>query len=417
MKKLLVFGANKNCINKIANDLNWGNYGKEFEIIGFLDNSEKIQNTYIEKGYYYPLNKKRVLPFEHIKVDSVSNISSYEYDYIYIAADAKEAILDQLSELGVALEKILIHTFCLQSGYLNYPDLGNGGKTFEDICPQELLNDNLLFRKYLKEFGELGDIIIGNTYKKRIFQLQLNVIESFIKKDDFLVGGFKYSYHVFSVNPSLFFYECMDIVFGSIDEELDEIYFGEGPYENGNVMIGKEDIVIDAGANYGLFTSVAGKKAQDGHVYAFEPVSRTRKILEYSVDKMENVTIVPRALSDREEIVKMDITDYESNPGGATMTKNSVHKDIEEVKSIRIDTFVKENNIKKIDFIKADIEGAERLLLKGAFETLKTHSPKLAICTYHYDDDPQVLEALIKEANPEYVVEHQFKKLYGYVPK
>jgi hypothetical protein len=78
---------------------------------------------------------------------------------------------------------------------------------------------------------------------------------------------------------------------------------------------------------------------------------------------------------------------------------------------------VKQKNLKKINFIKADIEGAERDMLRGAKETLRTMHPKLAICEYHLPDDPEVLEAIIKEANPNYVIEHKYMKLYAYVPE
>ena len=42
-------------------------------------------------------------------------------------------------------------------------------------------------------------------------------------------------------------------------------------------------------------------------------------------------------------------------------------------------------------------------------------APKLAICTYHYNDDPQVLEEIILKANANYIVKHKWKKLYAYV--
>lgn len=38
-----------------------------------------------------------------------------------------------------------------------------------------------------------------------------------------------------------------------------------------------------------------------------------------------------------------------------------------------VDSWVAKNNIKKIDFLKSDIEGYERYMLKGAQETLKNH--------------------------------------------
>lgn len=102
--------------------------------------------------------------------------------------------------------------------------------------------------------------------------------------------------------------------------------------------------------------------------------------------------------------------------GGNSFMLQAPHHETVTVETTTIDTFVQENNITKIDFIKVDIEGAERLMLKGAKKTLQTLKPKLAICTYHFKDDPMVLEAIIKEANPNYIVNHRWKKLYAYVP-
>lgn len=49
-------------------------------------------------------------------------------------------------------------------------------------------------------------------------------------------------------------------------------------------------------------------------------------------------------------------------------------------------------------FIKMDIEGAERMALEGAKETLKGRNIQLAICTYHRKGDPEYMEALMKKS-------------------
>jgi hypothetical protein len=85
-----------------------------------------------------------------------------------------------------------------------------------------------------------------------------------------------------------------------------------------------------------------------------------------------------------------------------------------EVDTMSLDAFVEEYHIERIDFIKADIEGAERLMLQGARNVLRRFALKLSLCTYHLPDDPQVMEQLILEANPRYTIEHKWYKLYAY---
>jgi FkbM family methyltransferase len=69
-----------------------------------------------------------------------------------------------------------------------------------------------------------------------------------------------------------------------------------------------------------------------------------------------------------------------------------------------LDKFANDENIKKIDFIKADIEGAERDMLAGARNVLKEFAPKLAVCTYHLPDDHIILKEIILDANPNYKI-------------
>jgi FkbM family methyltransferase len=50
--------------------------------------------------------------------------------------------------------------------------------------------------------------------------------------------------------------------------------------------------------------------------------------------------------------------------------------------------FVRQEKIAKVDFIKADIEGAEPDMLRGAVGILKEHFPKLLSRTYHNPNHP-----------------------------
>lgn len=192
-------------------------------------------------------------------------------------------------------------------------------------------------------------------------------------------------------------------------EKMEEIYI-EGPYElNEHVCLEKEDVVIDCGANLGLFSAIASMKGC--HVYSFEPdPDIISKYLNKTAQLNKNITIVQAALG--KETGKIHFSQDNSNLGGGHVSETGIECDI-----FSLDDWAEKNNIEKIDFIKADIEGAEREMLKGCSNVLKHYAPKLSICTYHLSDDKEVLENLIRQANENYIIEHHYQKLYAYVPK
>ncbi|MDR0734004.1 MAG: FkbM family methyltransferase [Dysgonamonadaceae bacterium] len=111
---------------------------------------------------------------------------------------------------------------------------------------------------------------------------------------------------------------------------------------------------------------------------------------------------------------EVDISICETNSGGNSVVNIGAGKR-EKITITTLDKFVAENRLTRVDFIKADIEGAERDMLRGAANVLKTFAPKLAICTYHLIDDPETLEKIIKEINPNYMVVHLRHKLFAMV--
>lgn len=197
-----------------------------------------------------------------------------------------------------------------------------------------------------------------------------------------------------------------------------DLHLNEGPYgyKDGNfdVTVKENDVVMDVGAWIGSFSAYAAYKGAE--VYAFEPTSETFKLLEQTAELNRPNKIYPieKALSDKRAKGRIVFCALNS-AANKLITDNSLPKNSQEISISSLDEFVAENNIKKVDFIKADIEGSERYMLRGAMNTLKTFAPKLAICTYHLPDDPQVLENIILAANPRYKVVHLRHKLFACV--
>ncbi len=58
----------------------------------------------------------------------------------------------------------------------------------------------------------------------------------------------------------------------------------------------------------------------------------------------------------------------------------------------------------RVDFIKMDIEGAERNALRGARGVLKESGPKMTVAAYHRQDDPEVIQEVVLGARPGYEI-------------
>jgi hypothetical protein len=75
-----------------------------------------------------------------------------------------------------------------------------------------------------------------------------------------------------------------------------------------------------------------------------------------------------------------------------------------EIPVITVDEIKRDLSLRQFDFIKFDIEGAERHALDGATETLKA-KPRLALAMYHLEDDIDVLPQKVLKLNPGYRIE------------
>jgi FkbM family methyltransferase len=192
-----------------------------------------------------------------------------------------------------------------------------------------------------------------------------------------------------------------------------DVFMEEGPYgytdNEIKVVINPQDVVIDAGAWIGDFSAYAASKG--GISYAFEPVASTFKILEKTASLNKGKIIpVQKGLSDKNSTMKISISDVNSGSHSMALKRSSKE---EHISITTLDDFVKTNKIEKIDFIKSDIEGEERGLLKGASNVLQTFASKLAICTYHFPEDAKLLEEIIMDTNSKYKTKHLRHKLFA----
>ncbi len=178
-------------------------------------------------------------------------------------------------------------------------------------------------------------------------------------------------------------------------------------------------VVIDGGAFnalHSLFFCVEFKNIEK--VYAFEPNYDDVKMLDSYFDKepskynltaqlIENypeVEIVKKGLWDKEEI--LEFKDVARNRAASGICQAEPYYvddvgDIVKIETTFIDKFVKDKQIKKVDFIKLDVENSEIKVIEGAKNTILRDRPQMAISIYHscehFLNIPLILDEMLKD--------------------
>lgn len=128
--------------------------------------------------------------------------------------------------------------------------------------------------------------------------------------------------------------------------------------------------VLDVGAHHGLYTLLASKRVgRAGKVIAFEPSPRERRRLSRHIrlNLCRNVHVEPFALgAGRSQSQFFLVEGHEDwcnslRPPAVTARTQEV-----EVQVLTLDEYLLQNGIGTVDFLKIDVEGGERDVLRGA---------------------------------------------------
>jgi hypothetical protein len=137
-------------------------------------------------------------------------------------------------------------------------------------------------------------------------------------------------------------------------------------YKAKGFEVRKDEIIADIGAAEGIWALSNADLA--GKIYLFECEEKWKAPLEMTFAPYQDKTL----------LVNKYVRNATNNEG------------------IALDDFFKD---KEINFIKADIEGAEVELLDGAKEILrKQRNLRLQLCVYHNQNDAEILKNLLHES-------------------
>lgn len=139
----------------------------------------------------------------------------------------------------------------------------------------------------------------------------------------------------------------------------------------------ENSVVLDVGANLGWYTINILLDKRDRKIYSFEPIKKTYEILKENL-KLNNIDskyVFNIGLFNQNKVEEFyfDITG-----SGASSIANL--RNLETTKKVncnlmRLDDFVKENNIERIDFIKCDVEGSELFVYEGGIKSITKFKP------------------------------------------
>jgi FkbM family methyltransferase len=144
---------------------------------------------------------------------------------------------------------------------------------------------------------------------------------------------------------------------------------------------------VDIGASGGVFTAGLSLKAgPTGSVYAFEPARRAMGWLRKTVsaNNLRNVIAEQVAVSyfdgsaDFYELPATSECSWRPEASALELAHPATDAAKYSVAVVRLDTYFAAFH-KKIDVIKIDIEGFEAHALRGGVETIKRHTPYMAI--------------------------------------
>lgn len=160
-------------------------------------------------------------------------------------------------------------------------------------------------------------------------------------------------------------------------------YLDTGHYEDAELRLFQQNlqpdsVVMDIGANVGLYSLLAAQIAHAGKVFSFEPLPDTHRELRENIDLNHAAHLVePIALALSDHTGEGFITsDYHSSNFIVGAEAASAKQRIE---LSTLDQFAADRALDRVDFIKIDVEGHELATLRGATALLRRHRPMLLV--------------------------------------
>ena len=173
-------------------------------------------------------------------------------------------------------------------------------------------------------------------------------------------------------------------------------------YGTGDYAVRTGEIVLDCGANVGVWTRTAlnrGARLVVGFEPAPENIESYRRNFQNEI-AAGRVILVPKGVWDKDDILLLKRDPHNSAADSFVLLSDGTPG----VKAplTTIDKAVAELKLPRIDYIKMDIEGAESHALEGARAIITTYHPRLSLAAEHMPDDQVRIPEVVKNLWPGY---------------
>lgn len=169
-------------------------------------------------------------------------------------------------------------------------------------------------------------------------------------------------------------------------------------------VIKKGDIVVDIGANLGYYSILFAKWVGNaGKVYSVEPIKIYNEIFNEKAKKCNNITLYPYALGLEEKKIKMVSSPHTGylNTGLPHVYDEKNDGKIENVEfCFEAEMKIPEKlfaPLKKIDYIKCDIEGFEYVVLSNMKNIINERRPVVQVEVWK--DNESAIKKLFNDMN------------------
>jgi len=142
-------------------------------------------------------------------------------------------------------------------------------------------------------------------------------------------------------------------------------------------LIKPGDVVFDIGANIGWYTLNVLLKHKGTSVYSFEPIKSSYQYLKKNLtlnhqktDKIYNI-----GLSDENKTVKFFFDTECTTASSMVNLREDKDTVMVECEVKRLDDVFPSFGINRLDFIKCDVEGAEKFVFEGGIKTIRKYKP------------------------------------------